>query len=542
MAILGQDSSISRRALLGGAAGAAGLAGLAACGSGGSGGSGGGVSEAGTAQTPTFVPFADTTPDKPGTAEGVSPVFYNFPNPPVNREGYPLPEGEPFTALMQALPPEIPPEENKNYQRLYTEFGRKFSIVYGTYVDYREKFQVTMASGDLPDMMMMMTVPQMPKMLEKSFADLSDHLGGDNIKDYPGLANIPTPTWKIPTLNGRIWGIAQPRPPAGIVITSRGDVMAKRGIDDPNLKLADGKEFVEMMKQLTNKGKNEFAMGADPLGWLINVVKTMVGTPNIWKEEGGKFTHEIETEEMEMALSESGKMLPYLHPNSFSDTSKNAAWRDAGVTALYVQSFVGWGGNARNHPEWNVGNIEIPKWEGGGMASIRKSVAGYGSYVAFKKADDDRIKELLKIADYIASPFGTEQYLNINYGTEDYSYTMEKGNPTAITDAPPIASLTYTGGNSGAILYGQGVEKDVDAQHDYLSRAIPAGTDDASLGLYSETAVTDAATMMKAQEDVMREVMQGTKPMSEWRAFVKRWQSQVGDKMREEYAEAAAKQ
>src|SRR5699024_6342476 len=186
-------------------------------------------------------PFADTNPDKPGTAEGVSPVFYNFPNPPVDREGYPLPEGEPFTALMQALPPDVPPDENKNYQRLYTEFGRKFDIVYGTYVDYREKFQVTMASGDLPAMMMMMTVPQMPKMLDKTFADLSDHLGGDNIKDYPGLANIPTPTWKIPTLNGRIWGIAQPRPPAGIVITSRGDVMAERGIDDPNLKLADGK-------------------------------------------------------------------------------------------------------------------------------------------------------------------------------------------------------------------------------------------------------------------------------------------------------------
>src|SRR5699024_3371810 len=126
MAILGQHSSISRRALLGGAAGMAGLAGLAACGSGGSGGSGGGVNEAGTALTPTFVAFADTNPDKPGTAEGVSPVFYNFPNPPVDREGYPLPEGEPFTALMQALPPDVPPDENKNYQRLYTEFGRKF--------------------------------------------------------------------------------------------------------------------------------------------------------------------------------------------------------------------------------------------------------------------------------------------------------------------------------------------------------------------------------------------------------------------------------
>ena len=98
------------------------------------------------------------------------------------------------------------------------------------------------------------------------------------------------------------------------------------------------------------------------------------------------------------------------------------------------------------------------------------------------------------------------------------------------------------GGNSGAVLYGQGVEKDVDAQHDYLSRAIPEGTDDASEGLYSETAVTKAATFGKTQEDVMREVMQGTKPISEWREFVKRWKSQVGEKMAAELAEAAAAQ
>lgn len=67
------DSSISRRGLLGaGAAGAAALT-LGACrtdnnnGSGGGGGGGGS-----TLVPPTFVPFEGVTPDKPGTAEGVT--------------------------------------------------------------------------------------------------------------------------------------------------------------------------------------------------------------------------------------------------------------------------------------------------------------------------------------------------------------------------------------------------------------------------------------------------------------------------------------
>jgi len=486
-------------------------------------------------------------PDKPGTAEGVTPVFYNLPNPTVPREGFPLTGVKPWKALMQAIDPQVPAAQNKAFEQFATSIGTSFNVIYGTYVNYLEKFQVTMASDDVPDMCMIVSVAQLPGLLNKYFTDLTDVLGGDNVKKYPGLANIPTPAWKSAEVNGRLWGIPQPRPPAGSALTARGDILAKRGVSDPNPKLSNGDDFMELLKQLTNKDKNEFAMGADPNGWLLPMMLTMFGAPNIWKVEGGKFINQLETEEYKEALNQAGKIIQagYLHPNSFSDPASNSAWYTGGITALYYQSFIGWGGNARSYPEWNVGNVELPKWDGGGMAPIRKSVAAYGSYVAIKKSDADRVDQLLRVCDYIASPFGTKQYMEVSYGVEGYNYSInDQGNPVskAGTDNPGIVPMSYAGGNSGAILFGQGVKESVDAQYDYLSRALPAGIDNPTIGLYSETYTSKGATLAKEQLDVQRSIMLGEKPMSAFDDFVKTWKSRVGDKSSEEYAEAAAQQ
>lgn len=535
---------VSRRTLLGAAgAGAAGLVGLGACST--SARVPAATAPAGPGRTPDFVPFDEVSPDRPGTADGVLPGFYRYPDPPIDRAGFPLPEGESFTAMLQGRPPDVRPEENRNYAALAEQFGTSFQTVFGGFSGYTEKFQVTVAGGDLPDLMMIVSVAQLPRLLETHFADLTDILGGDGIRKYPGLANIPTPTWRVPSVNGRIWGVSQPRPPAGTVITSRGDVMAARGIDDPNVKLRDGDDFVDLLDQLTDRGKNEFAMGADPLAWLMTIVKEMVGTPNEWAVEGGAFVHENETEEMKEALEQAGKIIRagYLHPNSFSDPGQNATWFAAGVTALYVQSFSFWGSGALDHPDQRRGNIEIPKWDGSGPAAKHKSVAGYPAYVALKKADDDRLAQLLSIIDFIASPFGTQQYLTVNYGVEDYSYRMVDGNPQTDPDAPQRAApYTYAGSNDRAVLFGQGNAGLVDAMHDYLSRIIPDGVDNPTEGLYSETANTKAASMQNQLQDVQREVLQGTKPMSEWDDFVVRWKAAVGDAMAAEYAEAAAQQ
>ncbi|OYN86358.1 twin-arginine translocation signal domain-containing protein [Parenemella sanctibonifatiensis] len=105
--------TLSRRAVLGGAA-AAGVAALAGCSA---------AEEAPTelvqrnadaVTLPSYIPFTEAESDLPGTADGVPPGFFNYPEP-IDRGGFPLPEMESFSLLLQAKvvtrTPSVPPEQ-----------------------------------------------------------------------------------------------------------------------------------------------------------------------------------------------------------------------------------------------------------------------------------------------------------------------------------------------------------------------------------------------------------------------------------------------
>lgn len=140
---------------------------------------------------PTHVPFAGVKPDKPGNSDGVPPGFYDYPATPIKRDGHPMTGIAPFTALVQGIPPRVSPKENQCYAQMERSLGTSFSLTFGPFANYVEKFQVTMAGGDIPDLAMIVNVAQLPKLLEMHFTDLTDVLAGDNIKKYPGPGQHP---------------------------------------------------------------------------------------------------------------------------------------------------------------------------------------------------------------------------------------------------------------------------------------------------------------------------------------------------------------
>jgi len=493
---------------------------------------------------PDYVPYTDVKPDLPGTADGVPPGYFTFPAPPVQRPGFPLPKTDPVTGLLQGSPPAIAPDNNPAYEAFRASAGNTMNATTIPGANYLDKFQVTMAGNEIPDFVQIMKVPQYPALLEKYFTDLTDVLGGSSIHDYPALANIPQATWKIPVVNGRLWGITQPRPPAGLVVSTRGDLLAKKGLD-PNPIVNNGTEFVELLKALTDKARGEYAMGALPTTWLLGIVLEMMGAPNGWRVQDGKFVSQIGSPEMKDALAECAKIVQagYLHPNSFSEPASNFTWWQAGTTSLYRQSAMGWGGaRTAAHPDWNVGIVRLPKWDGGGHAPLFKSVAGYPDFVAIKKQPSDaRLAELLRLADFVASPYGTQQFLDFSYGKLGSTFEMKDGVPVLLDgqSANTVTGWGYVGSNAANILFTAGLPDVTKAQHAYMAEAIPAGVDDASLGLYSETSIGKGATFAKAMADVQRSVMLGEQPLSAWDEFVTTWKSSVGDAIAAEYAEAA---
>ncbi|MFX4271268.1 hypothetical protein ACQBAR_11715 [Propionibacteriaceae bacterium Y1685] len=536
-------TAFGRRAFLGGSLSAAALAGLAACGGGGGGGNSGGDSwtSQGPAAAPAYVPFVQVEPDLEGNAEGLPDGYFQYPSDPVKREEFPLSGGEPIRFMGPGTAPaNSGPEKNAWWKQLAEQTGSEWQIQNVPFLEYSDKLDVTMASGDIPDLVQLAIVPQFPKLLDKYFTDLSSHLEGDKIKKYPGLASIPTAAWEAASLNGRIFGLPQPRYPLGRIISTRGATLKEKGIEKTPT-IANGEEFRAMLTELSNPKEGKFALGQQPTTWFVPAVAEMLGAPNKWREEGGKFTHWYETEEYAAAIQEVKKWweAKLIHPEAFNDQS--LVWLEAGTISVYMQSVAGWSQYATEYPDWDLGMVVTPKFEGGGPAVKHLGPASYSAFIGVKAGSEERVDQILKAVDYLASPFGTTQYLEAVYGVEGKHYDFKGSDPVVNkgTKADSLGGIRYLTQATGA-LYVPGQKEVVQEQYDIYSKLLPTGEQDASQGLYSENAVTGSTTASKKLTDTQNEIIQGRKTMKDWETALKDWKTS-NDKTRGEYEESFAK-
>src|SRR6516225_5186944 len=217
-------ASLTRRDLLGKTGGLAaiglGLPLLAACAPAprpSSGASGGGASTAKSA-VPSYVQVqGGPKPDLAPRADGVDAGFFSFPqtlfksvkDKPGSGEDVTL-----MTNLIQGAVVEL--EQNAAWQAVNADMGLTVrQRLYGS-GDYRNGLNTTIAGGDLPDTIYnspQKYIPNLPSFLQSQCADLTPYIGGDAVKDYPNLANIPTPCWAETVFNGAIYAVPVPRAP-----------------------------------------------------------------------------------------------------------------------------------------------------------------------------------------------------------------------------------------------------------------------------------------------------------------------------------------
>src|SRR5581483_5272330 len=178
-----------------------------------SGGTSGG-SQAGSSKLklPTYAPVKGPQPDLPGAVDGVPPAYFAFPKNLVKAVAQAPGKGgdvNVMTYTVQAPPP--PLESNAMWQALNKQLNATLKMPSINVADYPTKLATVMASGDLPDMFTISVngsiVQDEPKFLSTTCADLTDYLGGDAVKDFPNLANLPPSAWPYGVFGGRIYGV-----------------------------------------------------------------------------------------------------------------------------------------------------------------------------------------------------------------------------------------------------------------------------------------------------------------------------------------------
>lgn len=530
------DSPISRRNVLRTGVGLATGATLAACSDNPSPST---TLEEGRLSPPIHVPYVGVRPDLPSTQNGVPAGYFQYPAVPPRIVNGDIGGGGSVTALLQGAAAPAQKERNRWWQQLDEAMNIDLQVNSVVSTDYGNKLRVSVAGGDFPDLTQIVSLPNLPQTLAKYFVDLSDYLGGDKVKDYPSLAALPPTAWTAGAINGRLYGIAQPRSSAGRSLTVRADIVANLGLD---LAVSNGESFLDLCHELTDAKSNRWAFGAQPTGWLVPGVLEMMGGPNKWSNRNGEFTRDIESDLFGEALETVRKMWSegLIHPDSYAQPAANSTWWLGGRTVFLYQAFEGWGSQQRSNPEIQISAMVPPKWSGGGASIKHLGPGHYIDFVAIRKASDARIKELLRVINYLASPFGTQEYLTVNYGVAGINYNLNGNDPvpTEASKSEKSKSLGYVGGAEFTVLYEPRARDLITEQHEYLTKAIPGGTQNAVLGLFSATQATQGAVADKKINDLQNDIIQGRHPVSDFVAAVNEWRKSVGDKIRSEYQDA----
>ncbi|WP_152363009.1 extracellular solute-binding protein [Microlunatus speluncae] len=539
---------ISRRSLLGAASGlaAAGLTAtaLAGCGSGVDSGPG---TASSPVALPAQLPYDGATPDLKGTAAGVPDAYFGYPADPVASVTGPPGSGAAVTALLSSYAVSPTPAPANTY---LVELNRQLNVDLQLQVtpaaDYAAKLSTTVSGGKLPDLIEMLpSQPQLPQLLGAVAADLTPHLAGEAIKDYPNLATFSADMWRTTIFDNRIHGLPVPRPIQSGVPFIRSDLFRQRGLDpDPK----SWEEFRELCAALTAPKESRYALSMPPIAYLNGAL----GGLNEWGELDGTLVRWQETEQYQQALSWTAELAKagFLHPDAFAANATVLGKQRlvGGQIGIHPDGYSAWGSLARFLPEGEqevIGGLTVRGFAG---ATPTYAIgAGSTNFTVLAKADEARIVELLKILNFLAAPFGSAEFLFRKYGSAGEQHSVEGDNPVLSkrgTDeiTPVTEALDYHLVDGVKVAYEGSLTKITQAKHDFAVQAEPGYARSAVIGLYSETNARTGNQFNRTLTDLQNGVITGRKTVEDLAAALQSWNSGDGQKIKAEFAAARDKQ
>jgi putative aldouronate transport system substrate-binding protein len=537
--------AISRRGLLGGAAAAVAV-GLTGC------GAGDGAKRLGTTGAdqlrqalPKYRPSASITPDIPSVtgANGAAsdPAFLRYPADPVPTvSGIPGSGGSytTRTPLWGAIPPS---DGNTYYDAVNAALGATLKMQPADGNTYVETLPPLFASGRLPDWI------QIPSWAGQKldmgaavdrFADLTPYLAGEKIAKYPNLAALPTAAWQAGVWNGRLYGIPSFSSPNNFpgYLYYRKDLFDAAGL---SARVRSADELANLGKELTDAKAGRWAYD-DLWPFLLfpfRVVSTWNAAP------GGKLLHQYELPEMTEALNFAAKLAKagYVHPDALAGNTANGRQRfwsgkvaiSAGGTGA-MDGDDAKGGAAAN-PGYRRQLFEVFDATGGTPLIQLGPGAGWFSHLN-RKLSAAQIQECLAIANFLAAPYGSKEYLLVNFGAAGTDHTISDGNPllTARGSKDVATSFQFLASGPQVSLVKSGYTQVVKDYAAWQARAV----EHAVKPMFFAMNVSEPpryASIGQQVDDTMKDVRTGRKPISAFTDAVAAWRRQGGDEMRKFY-------
>lgn len=493
-----------------------------------------------------------------GVPDAITAVPTSF---PASYTGTPSKGGKVSVFTIAYQSPPVARDQNKFWQELEKRLGTTWDPIITPQPNYGEKSAALLAGGGLPELFYLNpgqnATPQYKAMDQGAFLDLTPYVTGDAIKEYKNLATIPADTWKNVSFKGKYYGVPKPLQRNGNVSFYRSDWLKKLNMDGPK-STDDVRKMLQAFTKNDPDGNGQgdtwglARYGSDWAGWDdARVANNMFGVPNGWRQNAdGTLTFQIETDEFRQALE--------YQRNLFADGSYHP---DAGGMTFAQAQQAYLGGKLGTHSE-GFGNFITPKAAGTALAKLvtanpNATVAGlFPSDIAGSKGvtrntqgsfgftaipssvkDQNRVKELLRILDYLAAPFGSEEYNFLNYGIEGVdsqkdpatgAFTLtdqgnaERGDLVYVMAGLPVFYYPTAPGAAQSAL-------------DMATKIMKVGIDDPTWRAYSQTNVAKAAELNQFGFDRVTAMVTGREPLTALTQAIADWKSRGGDQIRQEF-------
>ncbi|MFG3438611.1 extracellular solute-binding protein [Nonomuraea sp. NPDC047897] len=465
-----------------------------------------------------------------------------------------------------------PDPKGEMHQAVEKFLGKKLQITWVPNAEYTDKVNVTLASANLPQVMVV--DPKMPAFVKSAeagaFWDLTDKLD-----KYPNLKPMDERTALNSSVNGKIYGLYRMRPLLRSAIVIRKDWLKKVGLDEP--KTVD--DLYEVAKAFTEKDPDGNGK-KDTYGLIIpkwpgnyasaspyDVLETWFGAPNGWGERDGKIVPGFDTPEFLEANRFLKKMIDEGMVNPDFATLDTAKWNEPfhqGKGGMIIDV------NVRSRQVLDLFREDDPENYGDKVAMVGNlsrsdgkkfsyPFTGYADVLAISKQSvrtEADLDNVLKTLDKLATKEGQ---ILVQNGVEGRNFKVENGTATLINEDDPAVrpiqdsvddafiQLGTKGDESiGGIAYqrtpsGKPYQEMVKLSNDLMAEDLKTAVHNVALPVVSPTAVAKGAQIDTIIPDARIKYLSGTFTEEQFKAEIKRWYDSGGTQVAAEINDLVGK-
>lgn len=346
-----------------------------------------------------------------------------------------------------------PPGKDDIVQKALEEItGKKINFTWTPNSSYEDKINITMASGDLPDVMVIQG--KTPGFIKNANAGAFWELSG-YLADYPNLVSESPQIENNASVNGEIFGIYRARDAMRTSVTLRKDWLTNLGLDAPTTV----EDLYNIAKAFTeddpdgNGIKDTYGLIVPKWPGTVNsnspydVIASWFGAGNIWSERQGELVPNFTTDEWFEANEYIKRFVDEGLINPDYATMDSATWNEPFFTGkggmiidVHSRATVVMNLFKEQDPSTFENYVEISgNLEGPSGTLTAQPTTGFSGFLSIPKSSvqtEDQLKIVLSFLNDLSSP---EAAVLLNNGIEGTNFTLD-GDLTV-----PIAGLTPEG-------------------------------------------------------------------------------------------------